>query len=116
MDIGLTVTEREGVTVVTASGDLDLGSAPRLRELAVRRLLQGDRALVIDLSAVGFLDSTGLGILVAVLKRARSLGAELHLVVTEARIRHVFELTGLTTAFGFHDDLDDAVGAAAGGR
>ncbi len=114
MELGLTAGERDGVTVLVATGELDLGSAPRVRELAIRHLLQGDRSLVIDLAGVDFIDSTGLGTLVAILKRARSLGAELHLVVPNERIRHIFELTGLTTALPMHDDLDDAVKAAAG--
>lgn len=114
MELGLTASDRDGVTVLAATGELDLGSAPRVRELAIRHLLQGDRSLVIDLSGVDFIDSTGLGTLVAVLKRARSLGAALHLVVPSARSRHIFELTGLTTAFPIHDELDDAVKAAAG--
>ena len=112
MDLGLDVGERDGVTVITASGELDLGSSPRLRDLAVDRLMHGARGLVIDLTEVAFIDSTGLGTLVAILKRARSLGGDLGLVVSLDRVRKLFELTGLTAAFAIHADLDSAVVAA----
>lgn len=114
VELGLHVSEQGAVTVITASGEVDLGSAPRLRDLAVRRLTSGDRALVLDLTAVDFLDSTGLGTLVAVLKRARALGGDVGLVVSRPGIRKVFELTGLDAAFAIHDQLDDAILAAAG--
>jgi anti-sigma B factor antagonist len=103
------VSERDGATVVAARGELDLSTAPRLRELAVARLTAGAKIMVVDLSEVEFLDSTGLGILVAILKRARSLDALLALVISRERVRKVFELTGLTTAFTIHDDLDAAL-------
>jgi anti-sigma B factor antagonist len=112
MDLGLEVGEQDGVTIVTARGDLDLASAPRLREAAVARLMAGDKVLVIDLTDLEFLDSTGLGTLVAVLKRARSLDATLALVIGHDRVRRVFELTALTTAFAIHDTLDDALAGA----
>lgn len=108
MDLGLEVGVRNGTTVVTVRGDLDLATAPRLRDAAVGRLMDGDRRLVIDLDGVEFLDSTGLGTLVAILKRARTLGADLALVVTRERIRKVFELTALTSAFELHEDIEAA--------
>lgn len=112
MDLGLDVSGRDGVAVVAAHGDIDLGSAHRVHELAVRQLVSGDRALVVDLSDVAFIDSVGLGLLVAVLKRARSLGGDVALVVTTDRVRKVFETTGLTGVFAIHDNLDAAVAAS----
>lgn len=112
MDLSLELSDHDGVVVIAAQGEIDLGSAPRLRDLAVSRLMAGDRSLVIDLTEVDFLDSTGLGTLVAVLKRARSLGAELGLVISRERILKVFELTGLTATFTIQPDVDRAVAAA----
>jgi anti-sigma B factor antagonist len=111
VDLDLDVSERDGVTVIAARGELDLGSSPRLRDLAVKGLMGGNRALVIDLSDVAFIDSTGLGTLVAVLKRARSLGGDVGLVIVLDRVRKLFELTGLTAAFAIHGDLDATVAA-----
>lgn len=109
MDLGIVVSEQAGTTIVAASGDLDLASAPRLRDAAVTRLMAGDKRLVIDLSELEFLDSTGLGTLVAILKRAKTLGADLRLVIGRERVRKVFDLTALTTAFVIHDDLEAAL-------
>ena len=109
MDLGLDVSERGGATIVAARGELDMATAPRLRDLVIARLTAGDTSIVLDLSEVEFLDSTGLGTLVAILKRARSLDARLALVVTRPRIMKVFELTALTTAFAIHDHLDAAL-------
>lgn len=112
MDLGLDVSRRDGVAVLTARGDIDLGSAHGVRELALRQIISGDRALVVDLSDVEFIDSVGLGLLVAVLKRARSLGGDVALVVTRDRVRKPFEMTGLTGIFAIHDNLDAAVAAS----
>jgi anti-sigma B factor antagonist len=112
MQLVVDVDELEGAVVVRASGEVDLGSAPRLRDVAVDRLLAGDRLLVLDLSAVEFIDSIGLGTLVAILKRARSLGGDVSLVVTDERVRRPIELTGLHTAFTVHPDLPAALAAA----
>jgi anti-sigma B factor antagonist len=108
------VDERDATTVLVVSGELDLGSSPRLRDAAVRQLLAGDRRLIIDLTGLEFLDSTGLGVIVAVLKRARTLGAELHLVIGRERVRAPFQITGVDGLLPIHDDLDAALAAAAG--
>jgi anti-sigma B factor antagonist len=108
------VEERDGAGVVTVAGELDLGSTPKLRDAAVRQILTGAPVLVLDLTGLEFLDSTGLGTIVAVLKRARTLGVELRLVISRERVRAPFELTGVDGLLPIHDDLDAALGAAAG--
>jgi anti-sigma B factor antagonist len=67
--------------------------------------------MVLDLEAVDFVDSTGLGTIVSVLKRARTHGGDLRLVCTEARIRRLFEITGLDKAVPLHASLEDALSA-----
>ena len=106
------VDEREVATVLAVGGELDLGSAPRLRDAALKRIHAGDRAIVLDLAGLEFLDSTGLGVVVAILKRARSLGVDLRLVVTRDRVRAPFELTGVDGLLPLHDDREAAVLAA----
>ncbi len=112
MDLGLTEREIDGVTVVVVAGEVDLTTAPRLREALVRHGTAACPSVVADLGAVQFLDSTGLGVLVGVLKRCRTFGGGLHLVVTRPRVRQVFELTGLTTVLPLHADAEAAVAAA----
>lgn len=112
MDLGLTEREIDGVTVVVVAGEVDLTTAPRLREALVRHVTAARPSVVADLGGVQFMDSTGLGVLVGVLKRCRTLGGGLHLVVTRPRVRQVFEVTGLTTVLPLHADAEAAVAAA----
>ena len=109
MDLGLELSERDGYSVLAVSGEVDVATVPRLREQLHGLVAQGDTSIVVDLDAVDFLDSTGLGVLVGALKRVRSSGGELYLVCTQPRIRKVFEVTGLTKVFSIHDSVDEAV-------
>jgi len=101
--------ERGEPTVVVLRGDLDLGTAPDLRECLVKVIDEGAR-IVVDLEAVDFLDSAGLGILVGGLKRARTRGAELELVCTSRDVLKPLEITGLDRVFTIHPGRDAALG------
>ena len=72
MDFRLEVTEREGWSVVTASGEIDVATAPRLREQLIDLINSKHHRLVVDLSWVDFIDSTGLGVLIGALLVRRS--------------------------------------------
>ena len=112
MDLGLTVHERDGWAVLSVSGEIDMATAPNLRE-RLHALLADDKShLVVDLDDVGFLDSTALGVLVGVLKRARTEGGEVRIVSTQPRVRKVFEITRLDSAFDLFDSVDEAVRGA----
>ena len=113
MELGLEVSERNGTTVLSVRGEVDVYTAPRLREKLVELVSEGRYNLVVDLEAVDFLDSTGLGVLVGGLKRLRSHDGDLSLVCTQSRILKVFEITGLTKVFSIHDSVDAAVGGTA---
>ena len=112
MELGLGVTESDGSTVLTVRGEVDVYTAPKLREKLVELVAKGRYHIVVDLEAVDFLDSTGLGVLVGGLKRVRSHGGDLVLVCTHQRIIKVFEITGLTKVFKIHDSLEAAAGAS----
>ena len=102
--------ERDGATTLVACrGDLDLVTAPDLRECLVKVIDEGAR-IVVDLEAVDFLDSAGLGILVGGLKRARTKGGELELVCTSQDVLKPLEITGLDRVFTIHPGRDAALG------
>jgi anti-sigma B factor antagonist len=111
MELGLDVTERDGHAVLSVRGEVDVYTAPRLRERLVELVAQGKHKIVVDLEGVDFLDSTGLGVLVGGLKRLRSHDGDLVLVCTQPRILKVFEITGLTKVFSIHDSVDAALAA-----
>ena len=109
MDLGLEVSERDGWAVLAVRGEVDVYTAPRFRERLIELVSEGKHRIIVDLEAVDFLDSTGLGVLVGGLKRLRSHDGDLVLVCTRSRILKVFEITGLTKVFAIHDSLDAAV-------
>ena len=115
MESGLEVDIRHApVVVIRLSGEVDVLSAPRFREKVVELVNQGHRLIVVDLDAVEFLDSTGLGVLVGGLKRLRSHDGDMSLVCNEPRLLRLFALTRLESAFAIHRTLTDAISSMAG--
>jgi anti-sigma B factor antagonist len=109
--VELTVSSRqEGVhTVISVTGEIDVYTAPSLREKLNELMASGHYDLVVDLEDVEFLDSTGLGVLVGGLKRVRSHDGTLRLVCAQEKILKVFRITGLTKVFPIHPTLDAAM-------
>ncbi len=108
---GFRVAHREpepGVCVATVEGDVDLASAPALKS-ALTELAEGEaRRLVVDLSQVSYLDSTGLGVLVGV-KRRLADGGVIVVAGAPPAVRALFELTGLDRVFRLFSSTDEAV-------
>ncbi|MGH9116922.1 MAG: STAS domain-containing protein [Acidimicrobiales bacterium] len=111
MDLGVEVMKQDGAAVLRVTGEIDVATAPRLREHVVTLVAEGETRLVVDLEGVDFIDSTGLGALVGALKRVRTHGGELAIVCTRSRLLKVFEITGLGRVFEVHDTVDAAVAA-----
>ena len=110
MELGLEVDETHSpYTVLAVKGEVDVYTAPRLREKLVELVSQDKLQVIVDLEGVDFLDSTGLGVLVGGLKRLRSHDGDLGLVCSQPRVLKVFEITGLTKVFEIHNSLDAAV-------
>jgi anti-sigma B factor antagonist len=106
------VTRREGIhTVISVTGEVDVYTAPTLREQLNELVADGEYHLIVDMGGVDFLDSTGLGVLVGGLKRARSHDGTLQLVCDQEKILKVFRITGLTKVFPIHASLDQALAA-----
>jgi anti-sigma B factor antagonist len=111
-DRGTRVVERElRVTVefgaesatagptITVAGEVDIQTSPILEERLVSVLDQGLSSVVVDLGQVTFLDSTGLSVLIAGLKRCQTVGGTLRVVSPQPNVRRVFAITGLADAF-----------------
>lgn len=108
MDLKLRTQKIGGATVVEVAGEVELHSAGQLRD-ELQQAGEGERpCVVVDLSRVSFIDSTGLGVLVGAFKRVRERGS-LSIVCPQRSIRRVFEITGLMQVFPFHQNLDEAV-------
>src|SRR3984957_18131947 len=103
MDLGLEVDDNHPpYTVLAVKGEVDVYTAPRLREKLVELVSLGKHQIIVDLGGVAFPHSTGLGVLVGGLKRLRSHDGDLGLVCNQQRILKVFEITGLTKVFSIY--------------
>ena len=112
MELELSDTDIDGWVVLAASGEIDVAAAPALRERLVAAIAEGTIRLVLDLENVDFIDSTGLGVLVGAVRRARAADGDLRLVCTNQRILKVFDVTGLDEVFVIAPSVEDAVSAA----
>ena len=108
-DFGLDVTTQgDGTAVVAVQGSVDLTSAPELRNRLAEVIDDGAQCIIVDLTGTDFLDSTGLGALVAALKRLRMRDGEIRIVCTPGHVRKVFEITSLDRVFPMHDTVEEA--------
>lgn len=112
MDLRLRSRKSGAASVVEVGGEVELHSASQLRDELMRASEVENPCVVVDLSRVTFIDSTGLGVLVGALKRVRERGA-LSLVCPQRAVKRVFEITGLTQVFPMFDTLEEAVASCS---
>ncbi len=110
-DPALSVRSQDGYTVVTISGELDIASAPVLRERLLDLLRPGASRIVIELSGVTFCDASGLAVLVGASRRASLLGGVLRLAAPAPLVAAVLRLTGLDSRFEIFASAPEAIGA-----
>ncbi|MBW8076686.1 MAG: anti-sigma factor antagonist, partial [Gallionella sp.] len=91
----VTLSEKDS-TVVAVRGEVDVATAPGLRQHLFGVIDESAYPVVLDLSGVTFIDSTALGVLIGANERSHEHGIDFRIVVNEARIMKVFEITGLT--------------------
>src|SRR5262245_25767676 len=117
MNFGIRTEELSGGEwLIALSGEVDLYTAPRFKEELVHATTSGASRVVVDMTETTFIDSTTLGVLVGGLRRLRPSGGELLLVITDRKIRKIFEITGLDRVFPILESqskaLESPVGAA----
>ncbi|WP_460362983.1 STAS domain-containing protein [Actinocorallia lasiicapitis] len=104
--------EENGVIVVSPAGEVDVFTAPLLREFLLNLLDDGMRKLVVDLAAISFLDSTGLAVLVGIWQRLRNHEGSFALAAANPRIARVLRTTRLDQSLSLHETVPEAVAAA----
>jgi len=109
----LDVSERDGWQVVGVTGELELATAPRLRQEIVSLAGSDGARVILDLTGVDFIDSVGLGVVVGALKRTRGRGGDLRVVAPQERVRSLFVLTRLDEIIVVADTIEDALMASA---
>src|SRR5205809_7977346 len=100
---------RRGASVATLRGEIDVYTAPRLRQTLIDLVEGGATNIVVDMEKVDFLDSTGLGVLVGGLKRVKDKEGSMKLVANQDRILKIFDITGLSKVFPMFGTLDEAL-------
>jgi anti-sigma B factor antagonist len=102
-------TERDGdVCVVAVAGEIDVYTSPTLKLHLAKAAEEGCQRLAVDLEGVGFIDSSGLGVLVGALRRAKERGGDLVIVCSREPIIKIFRITGLDKVFPIVGTLDEA--------
>lgn len=111
--MGITLTDRSHgeITVVEVEGEIDVHTAPDLRERLIALADSGASPVVVDLSKVGFLDSSGLGVLAGVNKQLETHGRRLRIVCSDPRLVRLFSLTRLDEVLTLHPTVEDAASA-----
>ena len=111
MDLTLTTREADGKTIVAVGGEIDVYTAPKLRDKISELVATGAYHIVVDMHEVEFLDSTGLGVLVGGLKKVRAHDGTLRLVCNQDRLLKIFRITGLAKVFVIFGTTDEALAA-----
>lgn len=107
----VTVRQEDDRTVLVCTGEIDLMSTAELRAVLTDQVVEGRVHLVVDLLGVTFVDSSGLGVLVAARRRARAFKGSLCLVVDHPTVLRVLHVTALDRVFPVHRTLAEALAA-----
>ncbi len=112
MELEISTSRAGAHVVVHVAGEIDVYSAPALRERLDDEIGGGQHDIVVDLTDVSFMDSTGLGVLVGRLKQIRLNDGSMRLVAANDRVLKVFTITGLDKVFEIYPTVDEALTAA----
>ncbi len=107
--MSFTLSKEGDVTVVDVDGQLIVGNRQELKQRILQELENGERRFVIDFERTGYIDSSGLGVLVSLSKKIREQGGELRLAALNEDLRTLFELTKLDTLFTIAENREEAL-------
>lgn len=103
------VKKENDVTIIDVEGQLIVGNRQELKQKVLQELEGGERKFLIDFAQTGYIDSSGLGVLVSLSKKIREQGGELRLANLSEDLRTLFELTKLDTLFQISASRQDAL-------
>ncbi len=106
-----TATADGGTTVISPRGRLDMVAAPELRSLVVDTVDGGSKRVVVDLGETQFIDSSGLGALIAGLKATRQAGGDLRIARPTDQVQMILELTKMNTVLRPYPSVEAALDA-----
>ncbi len=109
MDLALRTDWHQDCAVVHLEGEVDLESAPKLREFLIGLISDGATNMVLNMQGLRFIDSTGIGVLIGALKRIRAEGGSLRLTCAPDNVLQLFRITGLHRVFPMYGSESDAI-------
>lgn len=109
MNISIDVKETESKLAVKVIGEIDAYTAPQLREKLFPMSEKEGIKMVVDLSEVNYMDSTGLGVFVGVFKNVRAHDGEFKIVGLSERLQRLFEITGLADIIDINSQIEGGV-------
>ncbi len=110
MDLSVVADKDAATCVLEVSGEVDVYTSSVLKEHLLAAIDDGCTDLVVDLERVGFIDSSGLGVLVGALRRVREKGGSVRLVCTRDNILKTLQITGLDKVFATFATVEAAKG------
>jgi len=108
MELEIRSERTDGICTVVLEGEVDVYTAPKLKEALVSAIESGCSNVVVNMEKVGFIDSSGLGVLVSGLRRAREKDGVVRIVCTRDNILKIFRITGLDKVFPIFADAAEA--------
>lgn len=108
MELDIEVERQGDVCVLSLDGEVDVYTSPTLKERLVETVDDGCFNILVDMRDVGFIDSSGLGVLVSGLRRVKENGGTMRLVCTKENILKIFRITGLDKVFPIFADVEEA--------
>ena len=109
MDLEIVLSRETEGCVVTLRGEVDVYTAPALRNRLVEAVESECGVIIVDMTGVDFIDSSGLGVLVSALKRVREHDAIMRIVCSKESILKIFKITGLDRVFPISATLAEAI-------
>ena len=107
--IKLDLNEVSSIPVVTVMGEIDVCTAPEFKSAVNKAIFSGAQNLIVDLTDVSYMDSSGFGTLLGATKRIKPRGGSVNLVGCSEAIERMLKITRLDTIFGMFPRVDDAV-------
>ncbi len=108
MELEIRSEQTENYCLMSLSGEVDVYTAPALKQKLIEQIESGCGTILVDLDSVGFIDSSGLGVLVGGLRRAKERSGSIRLVCTRESILKIFRITGLDKVFPIFESIDEA--------
>lgn len=105
--LDIAIEDVDNISLIILSGEVDVYSAPKLRETIKDLVDEENFDIVVNLEKVDFLDSTGLGVLVGGLKRVKQHDGELGIICNQEKILRIFRITGLTKVFPIYGSREE---------